>query len=190
MAKVFVTTYEVTEAGLPIMEPFLASCQAYRAAGMAVAEQFGASGFRPTRHGPPRTLMFKGSSRADVPEGFKYVQREKDTIECSPLRTTKAGKVAHAALLTIGRRPDGAELAEQFGWSPSQMAMDGSSIYFPTTLSVELPRPRHFLRLPRFEGDGWTQHPALVAIPESEFMRAIEDHNAAAKALKSEPANA
>jgi hypothetical protein len=185
MSSVFVTTYEAVGDGVAIVERYLEKKDAHIQAGMAVAEQFGASGFRPSRHGSPRTLLFNGNSMADTPEGFRYVGRVKaDSIECAPFRNTKRGKEAYAALQEIGPMPNSEEVAVEFGWHPPEMPMDGTTVYFATASSVALPAPRHFIRLPRFARDQWEQPATLVAIPESEFMRAIEDHNAAARAMR------
>ena len=60
-------------------------------------------------------------------------------------------------------------------------------IYFPTEMRVHYPETRTFLRLPRFDGDGFEPDPEqLRAIPESELMQAVEAHNAEARRLKIE----
>lgn len=181
MGQIFVTTYEVGPAGMDITQSHLDAQNAYRERGIAAADKFGATGFRPRRYGPPTTLMFKAES---APTGFKLVKRERaGVIECSPRMTTALGKEAKSALAEIGIEPSGEDLAAAFGWNPSELAMDTDrgTIYFPTTLSTVRPIPRHFVRLPRFAADGWEGHPGLAEIAESAFMRAIEDHNAAAR---------
>ena len=184
MSKIFVTTYEVNELGADIMAAHLDAVVEYHARGFAVADRYGASGFRPRRYGPPGSLMFRADK---APEGFKLLTRARDgVIECTPRMTTAIGKAAKGELDAIGTCPDGETVAKAFGWSPATLAMDETrgTIYFPTTLSTVRPSVRHFVRLPRFADDGWQQHPALDPIAESVFMLAIEQHNAAAREEK------
>lgn len=188
MPQVFVTTYEVNEQGADIMAAHLAAVEEYHARAFAVSDRYGASGFRPRNWGPPNSLMFKAKS---APEGFKLMKRDRPgVIECTPLMTTATGKKAKAELDSIGILPDGETLAKAFGWSPKTLAIDEQkgTAYFPTTLTVQHPSVRHFVRLPRFADDGWEQHPALEPIAESAFMLAIEQHNAAAREAKAKAA--
>lgn len=181
MSNIFVTTYEVNEQGTEIMTAHLAAVDDYHARAFAVSDRYGASGFRPSNWGSPNSLMFKAEK---APEGFKLLKRDRPgVIECTPRMTTAIGKQAKAELEAIGARPDGEAVAQAFGWNPKTLAMDETrgTVYFPTTLSVERPSVRHFVRLPRFADDGWEQHPALEPIAENAFMLAIEQHNAAAR---------
>ena len=176
MSSVFVTTYEVTPAGLPIIEAHNAAVKAWKEAGWLLAEELGGEGFQPGWSGI-RAILFRG----EAPEGWRVLERDprnRELFRCVPRRSTKKGKELARRLADAGTMPKGEDVAPLFGWSPNQMAMSGTTIYFPTTLSVDFPAPRHFVRLPRFAEDGWEGHGGLSAVPESEFMRAIEIHNA------------
>lgn len=184
MSSIFMTTYEVNEAGASIIAEHRAAINAYMARCWAIVEEIGAKGFQPAYRGI-RSIIFKGQSSADTPEGWRYLERDPDksgVIRCVPRKTSKAGRALAERLASVGPLPRGEEVASEFGWSPPVMAMDGNRIFFPVQQSVELPEPRHFLRLPRFEGDNWQGHDGLTAIPESEFMRALEEHNACVRA--------
>lgn len=176
--KVFVTTYEVIGTGIPIYQEFEAKRKATNEAGHDLADEFGAQGFRPFAScGRPRTMIFKDN----LPKGWRKIGMVDGMVEAVPNKGTKAGKEAQQRMSAIEAAPEAMHLAGQLGYNPREMAMDGFSIYFPTALAVAHPEPRFFVRIPRTAGDGFEPDPAILrALPESEFMKAIEDHNAEA----------
>jgi hypothetical protein len=183
MGAVYVTTYEVVGAGLAKADVYYSRAQEARQTHWDWAESIGGSGIRPNHNGGLRSVFFSG----DVPKGWRKIGSQQGKIEAVPNRGTKSGKEAEAAMAALPRIPRPDELASVFGYSPNELAMDGNRgvIYFPTELRVAHPAPRTFIRLPRFDRDGFTPDEAeLRAIPESELMKAIEDHNAEAKRLR------
>jgi hypothetical protein len=182
--NVFMTTYEVTGPALPIVEAHRKAIEDHLAKCWAINEELGGEGFQPGWSGI-RAILFKGTSAADAPAGWRLLERD-DTpgiIRCTPRKTSKAGKALAARMAEVGKMPRGEECATAFGWGPNQLAIEGNRIFYAVQQSVELPTPRHFVRLPRFDGDGWEGHEGLTAIPESEFMRALEGHNAIVREL-------
>lgn len=176
MSGVFVTSYEVNDIGLPLIERHNAAAKAWLAAAWALTEELGGTGFHPGWNGI-RAILFEG----DAPSGWRVLEgdpQHREYVRCVPRKTSKAGKELTARLSSVGMRPKGEDAAALFGWAPPEMAMDGSKVYFPTAQTIELPSPRHFIRLPRFAKDGWQGHAGLTEQPESEYMRAIEAHNA------------
>lgn len=179
MSGVYVTTYEIIGDGLTKAREFYGKVEAARSAQWKHLEELGAEGFRPNHNGGVRSIFFK-----ELPTGWRSIGRDGDNTEAVPRRGTKAGKAAQDALDALPRAPAPGELAGALGYSPSEMAMDRErgTIYFPTELSVAYPATRFFVRLPRFDKDGFTPNDAeLRAIPESELMKAVEDHNAEAR---------
>lgn len=190
MGQVFVTTYEVIGAGILIAEDFYKSVMAAREAYWSFATDVGGQGFRPSSYGSIRSVLFDG----ELPEGWKKVGAGRGRIEATPRKTSKAGRAFADAIKALPPMPRAEKLAGALGYNPSEMAMDTNKgvVYFPTELQVAHPECRTFVRLPRFANDGFEPDPSLLrALPESEFMKAIEDHNAEAKRLReAEPAAA
>lgn len=187
MGQVFVTTYELIGRAVEKAKAFYAEADAARDAQWAWAESLGGSGFRPSHDGGVRTVFFTG----ELPTGWRSVGRERGKTEAAPRRSTKSGKAADEAMAALPKAPRPNRLAAAVGYSPNEMAMDGDRgvIYFPTELHVSQPTDRYFVRLPRFERDGFTpDERELRAIPESELMKALEDHNAEAKRLREKQA--
>ncbi len=173
MTQVFVTTYEIVGEGLKLAEAHFAEVDRVEGEHWKVVKQFSAKGYRPGPTGGIRSLFFK-----EMPTGFRKVGFGKNkAIEAVPHKGSKAGKAAHAAIDAVPRTPRGERLAVQFGYGDAGHITDGYSIYFATAMRIHLPRERYFLRLPRQEGDGYVAPDTLKAMPESEFMAAIEAHN-------------
>lgn len=178
---IFVTTYEMLGSAAEAAEKHFASIREARAEWWALAKKYGARGFRPGHYGaPPMALIFEGK---DPPAGFRYWGRpDANTVECKPHKATKVGRAAAADLAALKRTRSDADLAADFGWT--EWPTNGRTLFYATCSEVALPTKRYFLRLPRFADDGWTASEGLKEIPESELMRAIEDHNAAVRAVK------
>lgn len=176
--SVFVTTYEVIGDGLPIAAEHFAEVKAAKAAHWQFVESVGGIGFRPTSCGGGlRSVFF-----TDVPTGWRKIGKDRDNIECVPHKSSFAGRGIAKVIGALPTAPDAINLARKLGYTPNEMAMDGTCIFFPTTLQVSFPAERAFLRLPRFAGDKFEPDPAILqALPESEFMKALEDHNAEAR---------
>lgn len=178
-AFVTVTTYEINPAGETLADGYDLSIRAYQKRGFAAAAKFGAEGFIPSRYGTPDTLVFKTGKR---PPGWRKIKHHDGHDYCTPNKSTKIGKADLKILEEIGRRPSGDDIAREFGWDPSDMVMDGSTVYFPTYQRLELPERRRFLRLPRFNNDGFSPPDSLTEITEGQYMTAIDSHNAAVRA--------
>lgn len=178
MGQVFVTTYELVGDAVQIGVDHYAAVEAARTAGFALAKQFGAEGFRPTRRGGhPLSMFFRG----DLPTGWRKIGRADGLTEARPNKGTKAGKAAQAQMQACASAPEDTALASALGYNPSEIAMDTNRgvIYFPTSLRVDHPSARYFVRIPRFDRDDFKPDKSrLRAIPESELMRALEEHNA------------
>lgn len=180
MSSVFVTTYEVTGAGIPIAQTYYAEVEAAHKAHWAFTESVGGVGFRPAHWGSIASVLFE-----ELPEGWKQIGRDKGRIEATPRKTSKAGKALAEQMRALPPTPKGKSLAGMLGYNPREMAMDGSKIYFATELRTSHPTERVFVRIPRFANDGFEPDETMLrALPESEFMKAIEDHNAEAKRLR------
>jgi|GEM_PF-2220643 len=179
MSKVFVTTYEVIGA-LELAHAHYAAVDAAKASQWAYVEELGGSGFRPSHSGGMRSIFFES-----VPAGWRKIGSDNGKIEALPLKSTKIGKAAAAKIASLNSAPLPHDLASSYGYNPPHFAIDGGKIYFASELRVTFPADRIFLRLPRFAEDGFEPNEAhLRALPESEFMAAIEAHNAEAKRLQ------
>lgn len=186
MSKVYVTTYEVIGDGHALAAKHYDEIEAATEAHWAFVEDIGGVGFRPEHSGGVSSVLF-----TETPKGWRKLGQQGDKIEATPNRGTKAGKEMADRIASLPRTPRPDALAAAFGYSPSQLAMDSErgTIYFPTTLRVAHPQPRTFLRIPRFDGDGFTPNDTMLrAIPESELMKAVEDHNAEARRLREKDA--
>jgi hypothetical protein len=185
--SVYVTTYEVIGEGLAKADAYYAQADAARQAHWDWAESIGGSGIRPDHNGGLRSVFFDG----DTPKGWRKVGKQQGKIEAVPNRGTKSGKEAERQMQALDRIPNPDVLAAAFGYAPNELAIDGNRgvIYFPTELRVSFPQARTFLRLPRFAKDGFTPDESeLRAVPESEMMKAVEDHNAEARRLREKAA--
>lgn len=181
--NIYVTTYEVI-GGHEVAEAHFAAIDAAQQEHWAFATEMGGCGFRPNSDGGVRSVFFD-----ELPSGWRKVGTDRGKIEACPRRSTQTGKLAEQAMRALLRCPDAGSLARSFGYSPSELAIDGSRgvIYFPTVMRTEHPVQRTFLRLPRFAKDGFEPDPAMLrALPESEFMAALEAHNAEARRLRAE----
>lgn len=182
MGQVFVTTYEVIGGGIAIADDFYASVDAARKAHWDFVTSVGGEGFRPAHYGSIRSVLFKG----DAPDGWKKIGTDKGNTEATPRKASKVGRAFADAIKALPHMPKAEKLVGALGYNPSEMAMDTNTgtIYFPTETRLSHPARRIFVRIPRFANDGFEPDPAMLcALPESEFMKAIEDHNAEAKRL-------
>lgn len=182
MSRVYVTTYELFGDALPIAERFYANVNAAKAAHWAFVEELGGIGFRPSHDGGLRSVFF-----AELPIFWRKIAMDRDKIEAVPHQGSAAGKALQKRIAALPSAPRAEELTSLLGYKPESLAVDSArgTIYFPTELSVIFPRKRFFIRLPRFAQDGFEPDPnMLLALPESEFMQAIEEHNAEARRLR------
>lgn len=175
---VYKVTYECVGPGAEIAAEHYAAVKAAQSAALAAAREYGGVGYRPKFDGAFWTILFGGK---DVPRGFRAVRLDgRGNTEAVPNLSTKIGKAATKALAALPKMPLDRDLADRFGFS--NQPFDGTAIYSAVAVRVEHPTVRTFLRLPRTEGDGWPGHPGLVEVSEGEMMRALEAHNAAARA--------
>lgn len=184
MSRVYVTTYEVIGAGIPLAEDHAAAIDNARAIQWAYSQQIGGAGFRPSHNGGVRTILFD-----TLPKGWRKVGLDRGKIEGVPRKDSKAGKEIAASIAALPEAPQPHHLAAALGYNPSEMALDSErgTIYFPTTVDVSFPTKRYFVRLPRFDRDGFDPDANILrAIPESELMKALEDHNAEARRRREE----
>lgn len=172
MNKVFVTTYEVISA-LEIAHAHYAAIDAAKQAHRDFITEVGGAGYRPSHHGGLRTVFFE-----QLPAGWRKFGFDGAKVEAVPLKSTKVGKAMAERIAALPLAPRSGDLASSYGYSPPHFAIDGGTIYFPTELRVKFPVERIFVRLPRFAEDGFEPDETILqAIPESQFMAAIEAHN-------------
>lgn len=177
--SVYVTTYEIIGAH-ELADDYYARIDAAREAQWAFVIEIGGVGFRPGHNGGVQSLFF-----GTLPTGWREVGRDRERIEARPRKGSKIGKELAARIAALPCAPQSHELASAYGYNPKEWAIDGGRIYFPTDLRTEFPERRTFLRLPRFANDGFEPDEALLrALPESQFMLAVELHNAEAKRLR------
>lgn len=176
MSKVFVTTYEVIGAH-EIAHAHYQAIDAARLAHWDFVTEVGGAGFRPSHNGGVRSVFFE-----QLPSGWRKIGLDGAKVEAVPLKSTKSGKAMAENMAALPQAPKPGDLASSYGYNPPHFAIDGGKIYFPTEMQVYFPVERIFLRLPRFAEDGFEPDEAILhAIPESQFMAAIEAHNAEAK---------
>lgn len=184
MTQVYTTTYEIIGDGIPLADAWYQQVNAARAAQWAFVERVGARGFRPSSFGGGiSSIIFEG----ELPAGWKQL-RGKNMVkgEAWP-SSSKAGLKIKRRIEELPCCPSVEELARDFGYSPTSMPIDShrGTIHFPTEMQVSHPVQRSFLRIPRYAGDEFEPDGTrLRAIPESELMKAVEDHNAEAKRLR------
>lgn len=178
---VFVTTYEVNAAGLPLIEQHNARLEDWRDRACLLAERYGATGCQPAGGGI-WALVFNDQ----VPPDWREVAHDRKTgkRKAVPRKNSNAGRAIATELANFGRIPSGEDAAALFDWNPSELAVQDCTVFYPVAQTVALPSPRHFVRLPRFGTDGWPGHAGLTEIPESEYMRALEAHNTAVARLR------
>lgn len=178
MSNVVIATYEAVGEGADLCAEHFDAVSAARVSWFALCKEFGAVAFRPGHDGrPPRSFLFVG---AEPPAGWVLVGRpERDKVEAKPHKGTKIGKAALAKLDALLAAPSDHQLTGTFGYH--DMPTDGRSIYFATATEITFPTRRFFLRFPIAEGSSWRAGAGLAEVRESDFMRALEDHNAEAK---------
>lgn len=174
MARVYVTTYEVIGAGEAIADQHYAKVNEAKDAHWQFVKSVGGVGYRPDHNGGLRSVFF-----AEMPKGWRKSGGSGAKIEAIPRKGSKAGEALIAAIGGLLRAPTPGELAAALGFAPKEWAFcDSGVIYFPTELRVEFPAKRSFVRLPRSAGDGYEPDETMLrALPESELMKALEDHN-------------
>jgi len=183
MPDVFKTPYEIVGEGIPIAEAFYAERDAAASEVWKLVEALGADGYRPGWGGTIRSLLFK-----ELPANYRQIGRDKDRVECVPHKGTKAGKNLAKVISGAVRIPDEQKLADAFGWE-GRSPCDGTRIYWATVTRMELPSVRYLMRLPRTTDDGFVPPATLIEIKQSEYAKAFEDHNEAARASNKETAN-
>lgn len=176
MSKVFVTTYEVIGA-LDIATIHYAVVDAAQKACFDFADQVGGEGYRPSTNGSLRSVFFKA-----LPAGWRKIGADHRAVEAVPLKSTKIGKALAAQMAALPSAPSSHDLAALFGYNPPHFPIDGGRIFFVTDLRILFPSERIFLSIPRFAEDGFKPDETILrALPESEFMAAIEAHNTEAR---------
>lgn len=185
MSTMYKEVYEITgSAAKKKAEAFSARQQAARDAHWKIINDVGGEGYRPSYYGGIKSIMF---AKDKVPPTFRRTGWDKGLAECVPLLKSKAGKELAERFKAAPKIEDFRSFADEFGWKGrSPMGTDGGRgcIYFATGVSVRHPRVRYFLQFPRTLKDGWKAPPGLKLVRESDMLRAIEDHNAAAKKAK------
>ena len=172
---VHITTFEIIGEGRPIADEFEAAKTAAKTSFCAFAQYVGGVGYRPGSNGQLRSVFFAD----ELPQGWKMIGQERGMIEAMPKKSTKAGIALRERYADLPEIPQASQLARDLGYSPNFMPTGNGKIYFPSELRVRIPTERHFLRLPLTAEDGFAPDAArLIEVLESEFMRAVEDHNA------------
>lgn len=176
MSKVFITTYEVIGAH-EIATAHYAAVDNARNAHWAFVKKVGGSGYQPGYGGGVVAVLFE-----QLPAGWRQICTEKNWIKAVPHKATREGKAVYEKMKALPVPPSPEQLCADYGYQPSEFPIEGTTIYFATALRVTFPSERIFLRIPRTASDGFEPNEAhLRALPESEFMAAIEAHNAEAK---------
>ena len=168
--------YEIVGEGIPIAEKFYAEFDAKTQARWDAVTALGAVGYRPGWRNSTRSLFFK-----ELPNGYRKIGSDKGMVECVPHRGSKLGKEFSRQFAAIPRVPDEGELPDLFGWE-GRSPFDGRLIYRAVAVRLELPTTRYLIRLPRADDDGYVPPPTLREMLQSEFVKAFEEHNAAARA--------
>ena len=182
MSKVYVTTYEIVGAGLALATDHYRRCDEARAAQWAFVEEVGGCGMRPDHFGGLMSVLFD-----ELPKCWRKRGFNQGKVEGIPNSQSNYGKalVKHMKALPCAPRP--CALGSALGHNPMEMAMDAATgrVFFTTDLRVFYPKERFFIRIPRYEGDGYVPDEAMLkAIPESTLMLAVETHNAEAARLR------
>lgn len=179
MSQIVKIHYEIVRAGLEISTAHFEECAAAKRAHWQFVDEVGGSGLRPTGHGGLRSVFFK-----TLPPNWRKIGSRDQLIEAIPSKTSATGKALAKQIAELPQAPEPSILAGKLGYGPNQLVIDGDRgiIYFPTAVELTFPTKRHWLRIPRTLDDGFEPDPAILAeCRESEFMRAVEDHNAEAR---------
>lgn len=175
---VSIISFEIIDLGLATAEAFQTQKDAARQALLDFAIALGAEAYRPNSRGNFYSALFAG----ELPKGWRKIGGHNGHMEAMPHRGTKIGKQLIHQIERLPKIPNASELAHSLGYKTSLMPTADGKIYFPTELRVEFPKARHFLTLPLTASDEFIPNPKLLReLRESEFMRAIEDHNAEAR---------
>lgn len=176
MSKVFVTTYEIIGAH-EIATAHYAAVDAARKAHWEFVEEVGGASYQSGWGQGVIAVFFE-----QLPAGWRKIGTDKSLIKAVPHKGSRVGKALFERMKAQPLPPSPEKLASDYGYNPAEFPIDGTSIYFATALRVKFPAERIFLRIPRTATDGFEPNEAhLRALPESEFMAAIEAHNAEAK---------
>jgi len=176
MSKVFITTYEVIGAH-EIADAHYSTIDAIRKTHWRFVEEVGGTGYQPGRGQGVIGVLFD-----QLPAGWRQIGSDKSKVKAVPHKGSKAGRTLSEMMQALPLPPSPESLAASYGYNPSEFPIEGTSIYFATALRLTFPTKRTFLRIPRTASDGFEPNEAhLRALPENEFMAAIEAHNAEAK---------
>ncbi len=179
MSRVTNIYYEIVGDGTEKAAGHVRAIHEQRERCWAFVQEVDGSGFRPARHAPLDTVMFR---TAKAPSGWRKVAKVDDEqIECRP-SATHLGKEYKKRINAIGTPPTGGDIAACFGWNPSTLVMDGMRIFFPTFQHLIFPKLVYLLGLPRSADDGWKTHPDLREMKMSEVHEVFEAHNAQVRA--------
>lgn len=186
--NVTVTTFEIIGEGRDLADDFETQKQSAKKAHWSFVNEVGGAGYCPDSWtGGVRSVLFD----REIPKGWRKIGMHKGFVNAVPNKATKLGKALIANMAELLKKPLPTRLAADLGYDPNVFAMDGTTIYFPTEIRVAHPEKRHFLRLPLTPADGFEPDPDLLkAVPESELMKAVEDHNAEASRLREAEAQA
>lgn len=177
--------YEIFGEGLAIAEAFFGQIDEAEKAQFAVARELGANGFRPSRNGTIKSLMF-----STLPAGFRRIGSESGRVEAVPLMSTKIGKAAAAKLKEAPVAQSVEKLPELFGFNRGWIIEGDGRVYFATSGRVTLPQPRYFLLIPRKPDDKYVPPETLREMLYSDYEGAFHEHNMLAAKRRSELAAA
>lgn len=179
--SVHVITFEIIGDGRQLADTFEAEKSEARSTFWAFVHEVGGTGYRPGHNGTLRSVFFD----CELPQGWRAIDKVNGLTEALPARNTKVGKALRDRYGDLPEMPQASRLARDLGYSPSFMPISNGKIYFPSEVRVTFPTERHFLRLPLTADDGFKPDDSLLReLRESEFMRAVEDHNAEARRQK------
>lgn len=172
MSKVFTTTYEVIGAH-EIAAAHYAAVDAARKAHWEFVQEVGGTGYQPGWGQGVIAVFFE-----KLPPAWRKIGGESSMIKAVPHKGSSVGKGLFERMKALPLPPSPEKLAGDYGYKPAEFPIDGTSIYFATSLRVTFPAERIFLRIPRTAIDGFEPNEAhLRALPESEFMAAVSAHN-------------
>jgi len=176
---VYTTTFEIVGEGRDLADDFQYELDSAKRAHFAFVNKVGGKGYCPCPYsGLLRSVLFEG----ELPPGWKKIGMQGGRTNANPKVSTKIGKALRQEIEKLPKRPDASKLAADLGYGPDVLAIDARGVFFPTQLRVEHPETRHFLRLPLTKEMDFEPAPAMLrAIPENELLKAVEEHNAAAK---------
>jgi len=187
-----ITYAPATAKAHKLCEAHWAAVDAAKKDQWAYAEAMGAVGFRPAHSGRIGTLIFQKGK--PVPEGWAPIPQSwkrkhpvaSDQIECRPHPRTATGAARRQDIeREVPRVPPDSFLTGAFGWKRDGEVFGDGTIKWSVAYRLTQPKTSYFLIYPRFKGDKWKVPADLREVRQSEFHKAIEDHNDwVAKAVK------